>query len=88
MESEWFGTLSDPKGGIKIASMFALGENHRKQSNKQCLTRLGYRIASTNGMDLKHVFCLHAMLGHANFCKLMLMVCGTLMGDDTNEFLQ
>jgi hypothetical protein len=88
MKLEWFGTLSDPKGVIKIASMFALGENHGKQLNKQCLTGLGYRIAGMNGIDLKHVFCLYAMRGHANFCKLMLMVCGTLMGDDTNEFLQ
>ena len=54
MELEGFGTLSDPKGNIKIASKIALGKNHRRQSNKQGLTGLGYRIAGLVGMNVKY----------------------------------
>ena len=40
MELEGFGTLSDPKGNIKIAS--------------KGLTGLGYRIAGLVGMNVKY----------------------------------
>ena len=73
MELDGFGTLSDPKGNINITSMFALGKNHGKQSNTQGLTR--HRITDPNEMGVKHDVGLYAMLGHDDFCKMMLMVC-------------
>ncbi len=33
MKLEGFGTLSDPKGNIRIASKFVLGKNHENKSN-------------------------------------------------------
>ena len=60
---EGFGTFSDPKGNIKIASKVALGENHGKKSMKEGLTGLRYRITGPNGMDVKHVVGLYSTLG-------------------------
>jgi hypothetical protein len=39
----------------------------------QGLTR--HRITDPNGMGVKHDVGLYAMLGHDDFCKMMLMVC-------------
>lgn len=54
--------LSDQNGNIKIASKFALDNNHGKKSNKEGLTRLGYKINGPNGMDVNHVSVLNATL--------------------------
>ena len=80
--------LSDPKGNIKIAFKFALGKNHGKKSNKEGLTRLGYKITGPNGMDIKQVSVLYATFGHDDFCKMMMMMHSTSVGGDMNEFLQ
>ncbi len=42
------------------------------------MTRLEYRIAGLNGMDLKHAVDLYAMLGHDDFSKMMLIACSML----------
>ncbi len=87
MELEGFDNLSDQKGNIKIASKFALGKI-MEYNQISSLTGLGYRITGMNGMNVTHVIGLYANLGHGDFCKMMLMVRGILVGDDMNEFLQ
>ncbi len=46
--------------------------DYGKRSYKQGLTRLGYRNAAPNGMNVAHVVGPYANLGHGDFCKMML----------------
>jgi hypothetical protein len=49
----------------------------QKKSTKVGLTGLGYGITGPNGMHVKHAVGLYTMLGHDDFCKMMMITCNT-----------
>ena len=67
-----FGALNDPKGTLGLHPSLRL----QKNSTKEGLTGLGYRITGPNGMHVKHVIGLYTMLGLDDFCKMMMITCG------------